>query len=115
MLAGCSGTKLRESQLTVSQRAEAEAGRDAACDTLRRFEPGMFIEIQPGDSGPVHAFANKEFYEVQIYAKETALKAVAICYLDANRPEQYGVVIVHDGESRKVIGRFDLSSGLTLD
>jgi hypothetical protein len=115
LLHGCGGVKFRESTLTSAQKAEAEAGRDNACDTLRQLEPGAFSKIESGDSGPIHAYVNKEFYEVPIYRKETALKAAALCYFDSNKPDQQGVVIVHDGDSGKVIGRFELNSGLSLE
>ena len=43
------------------------------------------------------------------------LRAVALCYIDLDKQDQLGLVIVHDGYSGKQIGKYDLATGLNLD
>lgn len=76
---------------------------------------GAFTKIEPGFSGVTHAYVDRGFFQVAIDAKETTIKAVALCYIDLDKQDQLGVVVIHDGYSGKKIGTYDFASGLDLD
>ncbi len=102
--------------LTVGERAEALRGKEAGCATMERLKAtGGFTKIESGSSGVTHAYVGREFFAVPVDAKETAMKAVALCYIDLEKRNQLGVVIIHDGYSGKRIGTFDFASGLRMD
>lgn len=102
--------------LTPAQRAEAQAAKNKACSTVSRLKgAGGFTKVEAGYSGVSHAYVDTGFYQVPIDAKESALKWVALCYIDLNKKDQLGIVVVHDGYSGKQIGTFDFASGLELD
>lgn len=102
--------------LTPAQRAEVQASKDKACNTVNRLQrAGGFTKIQGGYSGVTHAYVDRGFYEVPVDAKETTMKAVALCYIDLDKQNQLGLVIIHDGYSGKQIGTFDFASGLDMD
>lgn len=72
-------------------------------------------KIEAGYAGVTHAYVDRGFFEVRIDAKEKALQAVALCYIDLDKQDQLGLVVVHDGYSGKQIGKYSLASGLDLD
>jgi hypothetical protein len=113
----CAGGGGRNNKpLTPAQRAEAQAGKDKACDTVRRLTAaGGFTKVEAGYSGVTHAYVGSEFFAVPVDAKETAMKAVALCYIDIDKQNQLGLVIIHNGYSGKRIGTYDFSSGLDMD
>lgn len=111
-----SGRSASPVSLTSAQRAEARASQDKACSTVNRLQrAGGFTKIQGGYSGVTHAYVDRGFYEVPVDAKETTMKAVALCYIDLDKQNQLGLVIIHDGYSGKQIGTFDFASGLNMD
>jgi len=98
----CSGQGRQSKTLTPSQRAELQAGKDKACDTMRRLQnAGGFTKIEPGYAGVTHAYVDREFFAIPVDAKESTLKAVALCYIDLDKQDQLGLVIIHDGYSGK--------------
>ena len=102
--------------LTPAQRTELQAMRNSACNTMRRLtDAGAFTKVEAGAAGVTHAYADRDFFLVPVDAKETALKAVALCYVDLDKKQQIGLVIIHDGYSGKKIGTYDLNFGLRLD
>lgn len=113
----CGGGKQTSKKvLTKQQRAELQADKDKACSTMNRLQrAGGFTKIEPGYAGVTHAYVDRGFYAIPVDAKETALKAVALCYIDLEKENQTGLVIIHDGYSGKRIGTFDFGSGLDLD
>lgn len=105
-----------ERPLSVGERAEALRGKETGCNTVAELKAaGGFTKIEAGYSGVTHAYVGSGFYAVDIDAKETALKAVALCHLDLEKRNQPGIVVVHDGYSGKEIGSFDFSSGLRME
>lgn len=113
---GGSASRSNNKQLTPTQRTEAQAGKDKACGTVSRLtNAGGFTKIEAGYSGVTHAYAGRESFSIPIDAKETALKAVALCYVDLNKRDQMGIVILHNGYSGKQIGTYDFASGLRMD
>lgn len=93
-----------------------QAGKDKACDTVDRLtNAGAFRRIKAGYSGVTHAYVDREFFSIPVDAKETAMKAVALCYIDLDKKDQPGLVVIHDGYSGKEIGTFDFMSGLTME
>lgn len=111
----CSGRAF-EKPLSPGERAEAERGRQMGCDTAERLKAaGAFTKIESGYSGVTHAYVGPAFFSIPVDAKESAIKAVALCHVDVNKRNQLGSVIIHDGYSGKRIGTFDFASGLDLD
>ncbi|HJT26884.1 MAG TPA: hypothetical protein VJ784_05670 [Pyrinomonadaceae bacterium] len=101
--------------LSVGERAEALRGKEKGCETVERLKTaGGFTKIEPGYSGVTHAYVGREFYAIDVDAKETALKAVALCHVDLEKRGQLGLVIVHDGFSGKRIGSYDFASGFKI-
>lgn len=81
----------------------------------RLTDAGGFTKIEAGSSGVTHAYVGTEFFSIPVDAKETALKAVALCYINLDKKNQLGLVIIHNGHSGKRIGTFDFGSGLRMD
>jgi len=115
----CCGGGLNEPSkpaLTPAQRAEAEATRKKACDTMNRLKnAGGFSKIEPGYSGVTHAYVDRGFFEIPVDAKKQAVQWVALCFVDLDKKDQLGIVIIHDGYSGKQIGSFSFASGLSMD
>lgn len=106
----------RAPTLTPAERAEAQSHKDKACDTMRRLQQaGAFTKIEAGYSGVTHAYVDRDFFSIPIDAKESAMKAVALCHVSLDKKGQLGLVIIHDGYSGKQIGTFSFASGLDLD
>jgi hypothetical protein len=99
----CAQSKRAQKTLTPAQKAEMQAGKDKACTTMNRLkDAGAFTKIEPGSSGVTHAFVDRAFFNIPLDAKESAMRAVALCYIDVEKQLQTGLVIVHDGYSGKV-------------
>lgn len=99
-----------------AKRPELQADKDKACNTVTRLtKAGAFTKIEPGYSGVTHAYVDRDFFAIPVDAKETTLKAVALCYIDLEKQNQLGLVIIHSGYSGKKIGTYDFASGLNLD
>lgn len=113
----CAGGKPKESKpLTASQRAEAQTIRESACKTVDQLRAvDAFTKIEPGYSGVTHAYVGREFLATPVDAKETAMKAVALCFIDIDKKDQPGLVIIHNGYSGKRIGTFDFMNGLEME
>lgn len=111
----CAGGAL-DKPLSPGERAEAERGRQTGCDTTERLKAaGAFTRIEAGYSGVTHAYVGPAFFSIPVDAKESAIKAVALCHVDVNKRNQLGAVIVHDGYPGKRVGSFDFASGLRMD
>ena len=105
-----------EKPLSAGERAEALRGKETGCNTMEKLKSaGAFTKVEAGYSGVTHAYVGREFFAVPVDAKETAMKAVALCYIDLEKRNQPGLVIIHDGYSGKRIGTFDFSSGLRME
>jgi hypothetical protein len=118
LILGCAGSRKQSPPkvLTPTQRAELQADKDKACNTVDRLrKAGAFTKIEPGYSGVTHAYVDHDFFAIPVDAKETALKAVALCYVSLDKEQQIGLVVIHDGYSGKKIGTFDFASGLDLE
>jgi len=114
----CAGGKQSQNDkpLTPAQRAEAQASKDKACNTVSRLQSaGAFTKIEGGYSGVTHAYVGRGFFDVPIDQKKQAIQWVALCHLDLDKKDQPGLVIIHDGFSGKRIGSFDFASGLDMD
>jgi hypothetical protein len=102
--------------LTPAQRAEAQAGKDKACNTVDRLQTaGAFTKVEAGYSSVTHAYVDRAFFSIPVDAKESAMKAVALCHIDLEKKNQLGLVVIHDGYSGKQIGTYDFASGLDLE
>ena len=112
----CCAGGASEKPLSAGERAEALRGKETGCKTTERLKSaGAFTKVEAGYSGVTHAYVGREFFAVPVDAKETAMKAVALCYIDLEKRNQPGLVIIHDGYSGKRIGTFDFSSGLRME
>lgn len=113
---GTGGKRPNKPPLTPAQRAEAQAAKDKACNTVGRLTgAGGFTKIEAGYSGVTHAYVDRGFYQIPVDAKRDALQWVAMCYIDIDKKDQHGLVIIHDGYSGKRIGTYDFASGLDLE
>lgn len=114
----CSGSsRSRDSQtLTPAQKAEAQSDKNKACDTVSRLQrAGAFTKVEAGSSGVTHAYVDHAFFSIPVDAKESAMKAVALCHISLEKKDQIGLVVIHNGYSGKKIGTYDFASGLDLD
>jgi hypothetical protein len=112
---GSSNKQQPAKSLTTAQKAELQSDKAKACNTVSRLtKAGAFTKIEPGYSGVTHAYVDHDFFAIPVDAKVTTLKAVALCYLDLDKQQQLGIVVIHDGYSGKQIGTYDFASGLDL-
>ncbi len=90
--------------------------KDKACNTVQRLTAaGGFTKIEAGSLGVTHAYVGPGFFQVPVDAKADSLKWVALCYVDVDKKNQLGLVIIHNGYTGKRIGTFDFGSGLRME
>lgn len=84
----CAGGTFEE-PLSAGERAEALRGKETGCATIEKLKSaGTFTKVEPGPAGVTHAYVGREFFAVPIDAKETAIKAVALCNIDLEKRNQ---------------------------
>ena len=104
------------SGLSAKNREEVTATKAKMCDTVQRLiESGAFTKVQHTSEDVTHAYVDHSFYALTIDQKKTALGAVAACYIDLEKQDQLGLVIINDGYSGKQIGTYSMAQRLELD
>lgn len=105
----CSGSSRSgdSKTLTPAQKAEAQSDKNKACNTVSRLQcAGAFTKVEAGYSGVTHAYVDQGFFSIAVDAKESAMKAVALCHISLEKKDQIGLVVIHNGYSGKKIGTY---------